>query len=71
MSKTETRSHPAGIAYPPTIGPYRIVGVLGQGGMGTVYEAAETGPVRRHVALKVVRAGFATEEVRARFAAER
>ena len=39
--------------------------------MGTVYEAAETGPVRRHVALKVVRAGFATEEVRARFAAER
>jgi serine/threonine protein kinase/tetratricopeptide (TPR) repeat protein len=71
VTTTDTRSHPSGVAYPSTIGPYRIVGVLGQGGMGTVYEAAETGSVRRHVALKVVRPGFATEEVRARFAAER
>lgn len=39
--------------------------------MGTVYEAAETGPVRRNVAVKVVRAGFGSREVRARFEAER
>ena len=71
MTTTETRSNPAGLAYPSHIGPYRVVGVLGQGGMGTVYEAAETGPVRRHVALKVVRAGFGTDEIRARFDAER
>jgi non-specific serine/threonine protein kinase/serine/threonine-protein kinase len=39
--------------------------------MGTVYEAAETGPVRRNVALKIVRAGLGSREVRARFEAER
>ena len=71
MTTAETRSNPVGVSYPSSIGPYRIVGVLGQGGMGTVYEAAETGPVRRHVALKVVRPGFGTEEIKARFDAER
>lgn len=39
--------------------------------MGIVYEADETGPVRRRVALKVIRTGFATREVIARFDAER
>jgi eukaryotic-like serine/threonine-protein kinase len=39
--------------------------------MGVVYEAAETGPVRRRVAVKVIRAGFATPDVMARFDAER
>lgn len=56
---------------PEFIGPYRIIRVLGEGGMGTVYEAAETGPVRRNVALKIVRAGRASHDVRARFEAER
>ncbi len=59
------------LLHPEHIGPYRILGILGEGGMGTVYEAAETGPVRRHVALKVVRAGYSTTEIRARFDAER
>ena len=62
---------PPAFDHPAQIGPYRIVRVLGEGGMGIVYEAADTGPVRRHVALKVVRGGINSSEVRARFEAER
>jgi len=68
---TDTTSLPSPMPAPETIGPYRILGVLGEGGMGTVYEAAETGPVRRRVALKIVRAGLNSREVLARFAIER
>ena len=56
---------------PEMIGPYRVLGVLGEGGMGMVYEAAETGLVRRRVALKIVRAGLNSREVLSRFALER
>lgn len=56
---------------PEEIGPYRILGLLGEGGMGVVYEAMDTGPVRRRVAVKVIRAGFASRDVLARFDAER
>ena len=56
---------------PLRIGPYRVLQVLGQGGMGIVYEAEETGPVRRRVAIKVVRAGLSSQQVIARFDAER
>jgi tetratricopeptide (TPR) repeat protein len=51
------------------LGGFRLVRVLGEGGMGTVFEAEQRAP-RRRVALKVVRAGLAGPEARARFARE-
>ncbi|HEX5050637.1 MAG TPA: serine/threonine-protein kinase [Planctomycetota bacterium] len=56
---------------PASIGPYRIVRELGSGGMGAVYLAEQEQPVRRQVALKVIRLGMDTREVVARFQAER
>ena len=53
----------------PRFGRYRVVRVLGEGGMGTVYEAEQDNP-RRAVALKVIRAGLGTGPLRERFARE-
>ena len=57
--------------HPAQIGPYKILGVLGEGGMGVVYHAQQTSPVRRDVAVKTVRVGLRGESARARFEAER
>jgi serine/threonine protein kinase len=51
---------------PASIGGYRIVRLLGEGGMGAVYEAEQQQP-QRTVALKVIRAGYATSEMLRRF----
>src|SRR5580765_3788505 len=51
------------------IGPYKLREVLGEGGMGTVYVAEQETPVRRKVALKVIKPGMDTKEVIARFEA--
>jgi serine/threonine protein kinase len=56
---------------PASIGPYRVLKELGSGGMGHVYLADQTTPVRRQVALKVIKLGMDTREVVARFQAER
>jgi tetratricopeptide (TPR) repeat protein len=58
-------------AQPEAVGPYRIRRILGQGGMGTVYEAEQVKPISRVVALKLIRRGLDTDAVIARFMAER
>ncbi len=57
--------------HPDYVGPYHILQVLGAGGMGIVYVAEQSTPVRRRVAVKLMRAGIGSPEVVARFAAER
>lgn len=54
---------------PPVIGRYRIVRLLGEGGMGAVYEAEQDHP-RRRVALKMIRSGWASSELLRRFELE-
>ncbi len=58
-------------AHPDRIGPYHITRVIGEGGMGVVYEAEQKKPVRRRVAVKMMKLGMDTREVVKRFEAER
>src|SRR5215471_9410841 len=53
------------------IGPYKLLQPIGEGGCGAVYMAEQEQPVRRRVALKVIKLGMDTKSVIARFEAER
>src|SRR5262245_44148187 len=53
------------------IGPYKLLNQIGQGGFGVVFLAEQSQPVRRKVALKVLKPGMDTRQVVARFEAER
>ena len=53
------------------LGPYRLLRLLGEGGMGRVFLAEQTSPIRREVAVKVIRRGLDTDRVVARFESER
>ncbi len=57
------------VPLPERIGPFAIRGIIGEGGMGTVYEAEQDNP-KRTVALKVIRPGVASAEMLKRFALE-
>src|SRR5678816_4075784 len=56
---------------PEAIGPYHVLQVIGEGGMGIVYEAEQREPVRRRVAIKMLKAGMDSKQVLGRFEIER
>src|ERR1700688_2973447 len=70
-SGTETISEAPAAAADDDFGRYKILRALGEGGMGTVYLAEQLNPIRRRVALKVVKLGMDTAQVLARFHNER
>ena len=53
------------------IGPYKLLEQIGEGGFGVVFMAEQQQPVRRKVALKIIKPGMDTRQVIARFEAER
>src|SRR5262245_50515447 len=53
------------------IGPYKLLEQIGEGGMGTVWLAQQQEPVKRLVAVKLIKAGMDSKQVLARFEAER
>src|SRR5690242_3184360 len=57
--------------HPTQIGPYSIIEVIGEGGMGTVFKAEQREPIDRVVAIKLIKLGMDTREVIARFESER
>lgn len=57
------------VPIPESVGPYRVIEVIGEGGMGVVYRAEQENP-RRHVALKVIRPGIASPRMLKRFELE-
>ena len=62
---------PAGEGVGAQIGHYKLLEQIGEGGMGTIWLADQREPVRRRVALKIIKLGMDTKEVIARFEAER
>jgi serine/threonine protein kinase len=68
--RTRSASGPGG-AGGGQIGPYRLLQLLGEGGMGEVWLAEQKKPIQRTVALKLIKAGMDTKAVVARFESER
>src|SRR5262245_26991089 len=66
-----TVDHPLTEGPGTTIGPYKLLELIGEGGMGSVWLAQQTEPVKRLVALKLIKPGMDSKQVIARFEAER
>ncbi|MBS0464168.1 MAG: serine/threonine protein kinase [Proteobacteria bacterium] len=62
---------PGDVQVGDAVGPFKILRQLGEGGFGAVFEAGQEQPVRRRVALKVIKLGMDTREFIVRFEAER
>jgi tetratricopeptide (TPR) repeat protein len=62
---------PAAEAPGTVVGPYKLVEQIGEGGMGSVWMAQQTEPVKRLVAVKLIKPGMDSKQVLARFEAER
>ena len=71
LSDASTVSPPPQASPPNQIGPYKILEKIGEGGMGVVYVAEQERPLRRRVALKLIKLGMDTKQVLARFESER
>ena len=67
----EEGSTPLRIVAGDKIGPFKVLQLLGEGGFGAVYQCDQEEPVKRRVAVKIIKAGMDTAEVVARFQAER
>jgi serine/threonine protein kinase/Tfp pilus assembly protein PilF len=59
------------LEHPTRIGPYHVISLIGEGGMGTVYKAEQREPIQRIVAVKIIKLGMDTRQVIARFESER
>src|SRR5262245_12140453 len=71
-SSTAAGPVPAASELPGTmIGRYKLLEQIGEGGFGVVYMAEQAAPIRRRVALKLIKPGMDTRQVIARFEAER
>jgi serine/threonine protein kinase/tetratricopeptide (TPR) repeat protein len=68
---TETTDPGSAISEPERIGPYRLTRKIGEGGMGIVWEAEQEHPIKRKVAIKLVKHGLNSESVLSRFETER
>jgi serine/threonine protein kinase len=71
LLRTQDQPAPAGDIVGTHIGPYKLRELLGEGGMGVVYVAEQEQPIRRKVALKIIKPGMDSRQVTSRFEAER
>jgi serine/threonine protein kinase len=71
LERTRDEPSPHGEGLGASIGPYKLIQKLGEGGMGVVWVAEQTVPVKRRVALKVIKPGMDSARVLRRFEAER
>src|SRR5262249_55566943 len=71
LPETEDGGDPTARVGAVLAGKYKLIEEIGEGGMGSVYLAQQTEPVKRAVAVKVIKAGMDSKAVLARFEAER